>query len=263
MVEIFQVDAFTDHAFGGNPAGVCILKKDASAEWKQQVAAEMNLSETAFVRRLDEQRFALQWFTPTVEVELCGHATLATAHVLWQTDLVDEADSIFFETRSGVLTCKNMAGKVQMNFPANAAHDFAVDQGIIDCLGVNPIYTGKNTFDLLIEVASENEVRRASVDFNRLREEPVRGVILTSRSEKAEFDFVSRFFAPASGVDEDPVTGSAHCCLGPYWGPKIGKTELVGFQASHRGGKVNISLADDRVFLLGQAVTVLRGSILV
>ena len=229
----------------------------------QSVAAEMNLSETAFVRRIDEQNFKLQWFTPAVEVDLCGHATLATAHVLWQNDLVQGSDAIYFDTRSGILTCTNVGGKIEMDFPANPAVDTPINPAVIEAMGVHPIFTGKNSFDLLIEVASESEVLNADVNFQRLRDEPVRGVILTSRSEKPEFDFISRFFAPGAGVDEDPVTGSAHCCLGPYWGAKLDKKDLAGFQASKRGGVVSIQLSEDRVLLQGHAVTVMRGDLLV
>ena len=263
MIEIYQVDAFTDQAFAGNPAGVCLLKKEAEDEWMQQVAAEMNLAETAFVRRIDQDTFSLRWFTPLIEVDLCGHATLASAHVLWQEDAVDPMDPIRFETRSGILTCKNMAGRIQMDFPASPAEEFPVPAEVIEALGVQPIFCGKNQFDYLVEVASESEVRQSVVDMVKLRGVPIRGVILTSRSEQTESDFVSRFFAPASGVDEDPVTGSAHCCLGPYWGPKTGKTELLGFQASRRGGFVEIHLLSDRVMLLGKAVTTLKGNLLV
>ncbi len=262
MIELFQIDSFTSVPFAGNPAAVCILKKDADETWMQNVAAEMNLSETAFVRRVDERNFLLRWFTPQVEVDLCGHATLASAHILWENDLVDEADAIYFDTRSGKLTCKNIAGKIEMNFPSNPATECHLDDDVVKALGVKPIFTGKNTFDYIVEVASESEVTGADVNFDLLSRADVRGVILTSRSDKSEYDFVSRFFAPGAGVNEDPVTGSAHCCLGPYWAPKIGKDVLIGYQASKRGGFVDVQVADDRTFLRGKAVTVFRGNLL-
>ena len=262
MIELFQIDSFTSKPFSGNPAAVCILKKDADESWMQNVAAEMNLSETAFLRRIDEKNFSLRWFTPQIEVDLCGHATLAAAHILWENDLVDEADSIVFGTRSGKLTCKNIAGKIEMNFPSNPATEYSLPDFVIDSLGVKPIFTGKNTFDYIVEVASESEVTGARVNFDLLSDADIRGVILTSRAEKPEYDFVSRFFAPGAGINEDPVTGSAHCCLGPYWAPKIGKPVLTGYQASKRGGFVDVQVADDRVLLRGYATTVFRGNLL-
>jgi PhzF family phenazine biosynthesis protein len=258
---IVQVDAFTDKPFSGNPAAVCILPQAPSDEWMQDVAREMNLAETAFLVPRANDGYDLRWFTPTVEVDLCGHATLASAHVLWDEGHLAPARQARFHTRSGILTADQRGEWIELNFPATLDQPCDAPPELIAALGAAPVYVGLSRFDYLIEVASEDELRGLQPDHSRLRRFPVRGVIVTARASSPEYDFVSRFFAPGSGVDEDPVTGSAHCCLGPYWSRRLGRTEMVAFQASARGGVVRVRVEGDRVALGGQAVTVLRGEL--
>lgn len=255
-----QIDAFTNRAFTGNPAAVCLLAERRDSRWMQAVAAEMNLSETAFVRPADDH-FELRWFTPIVEVELCGHATLAAAHALWQEQLVSVQDPIRFQTKSGVLTCLLRGDFIELDFPAIPARPAEAEDALCESLGIEPSLVGSSTYDRLVLVDSEDTLRSIRPDFARLREIPMRGVAVTSPSNAPEFDFVSRYFAPAAGVDEDPVTGSAHCCLGPFWSERLNKTVMTAFQASSRGGVVHVRVAGDRVILGGQAVTVLRGTL--
>ena len=259
-MQLFIVDAFTDRPFAGNPAAVCLLDEERDADWMQAVAAEMNLSETAFVRPLDVG-MELRWFTPAMEVELCGHATLASAHVLWTEGVVNEEQPIQFHTKSGVLTCANNNGLIELDFPATPAQEVDPPAGLFEAMGVSPSFVGKSKFDKLLLVDSEEILGSLNPNFEKLRQIPTRGVIVTSMSNNPEFDFISRYFAPAAGVDEDPVTGSAHCCLGPYWSKQLGKTELKAYQASARGGVVQIRIAGERVILGGQAVTVVRGKL--
>ncbi|HTM47775.1 MAG TPA: PhzF family phenazine biosynthesis protein [Bryobacteraceae bacterium] len=258
-IHITQVDAFTDKAFGGNPAAVCILPDERETSWLQSVAREMNLSETAFLVR-EENGFLLRWFTPTVEVDLCGHATLASAHALWEEGYVKPPQKVRFFTRSGVLTAYRKAHWIELDFPAKVEEKAEAPEGLAEALGAEPKYVGRNAFDYLVELDSEETVRGLKPNFPLLEKLPARGVIVTSRG--SDYDFVSRFFAPGSGIPEDPVTGSAHVCLGPYWGPKLGKTEMTAYQASERGGVVQVRLDGERVRLGGQAVTVLRGALL-
>jgi PhzF family phenazine biosynthesis protein len=259
-MRIFQIDAFTDAAFKGNPAGVCVLDRDVTERWMQNVAAEMNLSETAFVRRQGGD-WSLRWFTPTVEVALCGHATLATAHALLEERLLSAGDTARFHTKSGVLTTTRAGELIVMDFPATDAQPCAPPDGLIEALGMQPVRVSRNEFDYLVEMTNEEDIRSLTPDLALLRRLPVRGVIVSSRASTPGFDFVSRFFAPASGVDEDPVTGSAHCALGPYWAPRLRKTNFVAYQASRRGGVLHVTVAGERVMLAGQAVTVLRGEL--
>jgi PhzF family phenazine biosynthesis protein len=256
--KIFQVDAFTDKPFAGNPAAVCILTEVRDAAWMQDVAREMNLPETAFLSR-QEEGFDLRWFTPTVEVALCGHATLASAHVLWEEGLLDPQERARFHTRSGLLTATYNQGEVEVNFPATPDETVSPPENLDKALGVVPTHVGKSVYDYLVEVESEATVRNLRPDLGLLKTYDVRGTIVTSRSDSPAYDFVSRFFAPGAGIDEDPVTGSAHCCLGPYWSRRLGKKEFVAYQASERGGTVRVRLVDDRVGLGGRAVTVVRG----
>jgi len=260
-VKIFQVDAFTDEPFTGNPAAVCILPGPCEPDWMQKVAREMNLSETAFLWKLEEG-FSLRWFTPTVEVELCGHATLASAHILWEIGLLAPEEAARFHTLSGLLTASKHRHGIEMNFPATPEGPAASPPELIEALGVEPQYVGRNIFDYLVEVGSEEMVRNLKPNLALLREIPIRGVIVTSPASCQGFDFVSRFFAPRVGVDEDPVTGSSHCCLGPFWAGRLGKSEMVAYQASERGGTVRVRVNGDRVYLGGQAVTILRGELL-
>jgi PhzF family phenazine biosynthesis protein len=260
--EIFIVDAFTERPFKGNPAGVCVLKEPRDDGWRQDVAREMNLSETAFLEKRPDGSYTLRWFTPAVEVDLCGHATLASAHVLWETGELEAGQKALFHTRSGLLSAVKGDGWIEMDFPAEPEKSAAAPAELIGALAVELLYTGRNRFDYLVEVEREETVRNLSPDMTRLKKVHMRGVIVTSRSLSPDFDFVSRFFAPAVGVEEDPVTGSAHCCLGPYWGGKLGKNELMACQASFRGGILRVGLRDDRVLISGQAVTVLRADLL-
>lgn len=259
---IHVVDAFTDRAFAGNPAAVCVLSGPRDDGWRQNVAREMNLSETAFLERRDDGSYTLRWFTPAVEVELCGHATLASAHILWETGAAAPGDPVRFHTRSGTLSAMREGDWIEMDFPAEPEQTAVAPPELVEALGVKPLYSGRNRFDRLVEVADEQIVRELVPDMTLLKKVDMRGVIVTSRSRSAGFDFVSRFFAPAVGVDEDPVTGSAHCCLGPYWGAKLGKTSLKALQVSARGGILRVGLKGDRVLIGGQAVTVLRADLL-
>ena len=260
---IFHVDAFTDRPFAGNPAGVCILPEERDDAWLAAVASEMNLPETAFLRR-ENAAWRLRWFSPTVEVALCGHATLASAHTLWEAGYADPRERLVFRTKSGELTARRLDGAIELDFPAEPAHAMPPPPGLLEALGVPaPRFTGKNRLDWLVEAGSATAVRGAAPDLRALAaaDGEARGVIVTAASDRPEFDFVSRFFAPAAGIDEDPVTGSAPCCRGPYWGAKLGKTSLVGFQASRRGGVVRVRLEGSRVALGGTAVTILRGEL--
>ena len=260
-ITIYQVDAFTEEPFSGIPAAVCLLPAPRDERWMQNVAAEMNLSETAFLHPQAEG-YHLRWFTPAVEVALCGHATLASAHVLWETGKLASAAPARFHTKSGWLACTRNGRGIEMDFPARVAEPADAPAGLAEGLGVRPLFVGRSSYDYLVEVDAAAAVREMKPDFARLAELAVRGVIVTGRSDQPEFDFVSRFFAPASGVNEDPVTGSAHCSLGPFWQGRLGKTEFVAYQASARGGVVKVRVAGDRVFLGGKAVTVMRGELL-
>ncbi len=261
-VNIIQVDAFTREPFGGNPAAVCVLPQAADASWMQRVAREMNLSETAFLVGRGSGEYDLRWFTPTVELDLCGHATLASAHVLWEDGHLPPAAPAVFHTRSGRLSAERRGDWIEMDFPAEPARPAPVPEGLAEALGTEPVHFGRNRFDCLVEVDSEATVRRLAPDIGALARVPVRGVIVTARGETEGFDFVSRFFAPRAGVDEDPVTGSAHCCLGPYWRRRLGRDAFTAWQASARGGMVKVAVAGDRVRLSGQAVSVLRAELL-
>lgn len=259
---IYQVDAFTSVPFKGNPAGVCILDGPAGEEWMQSVALEMNLAETAFLYRSGE-RYNLRWFTPTVEVDLCGHATLASAHVLWETGLLAHNCKAEFDTRSGLLTAWADNGAIEMDFPKDEEKECDLPVELGQALGVKPLYTGRATFDYILELESENAVEGLKPDFDLLKKVPMRGVMVTSLTDSDKYDFVSRFFAPSAGINEDHATGSAHCCLGPYWEKRLGKKELRAYQASPRGGELSVRTKGDRVVLGGNAVTVLRCELIV
>jgi PhzF family phenazine biosynthesis protein len=259
---ITQVDSFTDRPFRGNPAAVCILDAPRDASWMRDVAREMNLSETAFVVARGAH-FDLRWFTPEVEVDLCGHATLAAAHVLFEDGVLASDAIAHFETKSGRLSARRRGDWIEMDFPATRAVAADPPGGLLDALGVaSPTFVAKNASDYLVELVDEREVRAVSPDMRALARTEARGVIVTARSSDPTFDFVSRFFAPRVGIDEDPVTGSAHCTLGPHWSLKLGRAELTGYQASARGGTVRTRVQGERVLLAGQAVTVLRGTLL-
>ena len=260
-VKIFHVDAFAEKPFSGNPAAVCLLSGPGDPAWMQNVAKEMNLSETAF---LDKQGdgFNLRWFTPVVEVDLCGHATLASAHILWEQGLLRPQEQARFHTRSGLLTAERRGGQIELNFPANPDEPATVPPGLLEALGVAPKYVGRSKFDYLVEVDSEDSVRKIMPDFKLLKALPVRGIAVTSSAISPGYDFISRFFAPREGINEDPVTGSAHCTLGPFWSKRLGKKEMIAYQASERGGVLRVRVAGDRVYLGGRAVTILRGELI-
>jgi predicted PhzF superfamily epimerase YddE/YHI9 len=258
---IYQVDAFTDRPFTGNPAGVCILQAPAEEPWMRNVAAEMNLSETAFLSP-EPDGFRLRWFTPTVEVPLCGHATLASSHILWETGRLGFDDTARFHTLSGVLTAEKRGPEIEMNFPLRPIEETPPPPDLGKALGARPLWVGRSAMNLLVELDSEKTVRDLEPNMHTLARLPAKGVIVTSRSERPEFDFVSRYFAPAQGVNEDPVTGSAHCTLGPFWEARLGKSSMVGYQASARGGIVKVRVVGDRVLLGGSAVTVLKAELI-
>jgi PhzF family phenazine biosynthesis protein len=256
-----QIDAFTDRPFSGNPAAVCVLPAPRDAGWMQQVASEMNLAETAFlVRRVDG--FDLRWFTPAAEVDLCGHATLASAHLLWEEGHLEAAETAAFHTRSGLLSARRQADMIWLDFPATPVRAATMLPDLERGVGAPIKYLGRTVFDYLIEIESEAAVRSLAPDLAMLACLPVRGVVVTARSSGGTHDFVSRFFAPRLGIPEDPVTGSAHCGLGPFWAARLGTNELAGYQASPRGGTVLVRVDGERVHLGGKAVTVLRGELL-
>lgn len=260
-VEICVVDAFASEKFRGNPAAICFPETPSTDLWKQSVAAEMNLSETAFLEPHSDG-WSLRWFTPSTEVALCGHATLASAHALWESGRAQTGQPIaFFTRRSGTLVCTQSGANIAMDFPACPAFQESAPDGLLEALGCDMRWVGRTEFDYLIEVANEAVVRSLKPDFRSLAELPVRGFIVTAPS-LAPFDFVSRFFAPGAGIPEDPVTGSAHCSLAPYWAARLGRTRLSGWQASSRGGAVDVELNGNRVQLSGKAITVWRGKLL-
>jgi PhzF family phenazine biosynthesis protein len=258
-VPCFIVDAFTSRPFGGNPAAVCWLDREASDAWMQRVAAEFNLSETAFVRERNG-RLHLRWFTPSTEVDLCGHATLATAHALWTSGLA-LVDPLVFDTKSGLLTCRRDGELIELDFPATPATPCDTPADLVESLGVDPSFVGRTLYDYFVVVRTADEVRNATPDFARLAKVNCRGAIVTAKSDTPDADFVSRFFAPAVQVNEDPVCGSAHCAMGPYWVEQLQRTELRARQVSARVGEIRVRLVGDRVLLGGRAVMTVRGEL--
>jgi PhzF family phenazine biosynthesis protein len=262
-MRIHVVDAFTQRPFAGNPAAVCVLTEAAEPAWMQQVAMEMNLSETAFLRPIEspDADFELRWFTPTVEIALCGHATLGSAHVLYETGAVPGDRPIRFQTlRSGVLTVRREGGLLAMDFPACPPEKIDAPEGLAEALGVSPAWTGRNVQnDVLAVLDDAAAVRSLTPDLGALGRVDARGVCVTAAD--SAYDFISRFFGSGVGVGEDPVTGSAHCMLTPYWAERLARAEMVGYQASSRGGEVRVSARGDRVILRGDAVTVLDGTL--
>ena len=265
-LRIAQVDAFASRPFSGNPAAVCILPAPAhqGERWMQDVARELNLAETAFLHP-ENEGYRLRWFTPTVEVALCGHATLASAHVLWEEGRLPPGRQARFHTQSGLLTADRRGDWIELDFPATPPAPVPPPPGLAAALGegITPRWVGRSKFDYLVEVDSEQMVRALAPDISALEQVEARGIIVTSRATTGGYDFVSRFFAPRAGVPEDPVTGSAHCCLAPFWSARLGRQKLVGYQASARGGTVHVEMQGPRVLLSGQAVTVWRGALLV
>jgi PhzF family phenazine biosynthesis protein len=257
-MKIYQIDAFTDKPFAGNPAAVCFLDTEKDSTWMQNIATEMNLSETAFVSP-KEAGYELRWFTPTMEVDLCGHATLASAHAIWEDGRKPMESAIEFYTKSGTLRTRLSEGWIEMDFPSLPAEETAPPEGLLEALHVKASYVGSNQYDIIVEVTSEIAVRKLRPDFLKLARIDMRGVIVTARSN--DYDFVSRFFAPSVGISEDPVTGSAHCCLAPFWKEKLKKDVMTGYQASQRSGVVRVQVKGDRVILGGKAVTILKGDL--
>jgi PhzF family phenazine biosynthesis protein len=260
-MKLFYVDAFTDKPFSGNPAAVCILEKPLNEKRMQQIASEVNLSETAFIVP-EREGYRLRWFTPTVEIDLCGHATLASAHILWEQKHLAQNESAIFHTKSGTLTCTKSGAFIVMDFPIEPAVECPAPDGLAEALKANPLFVGKNRMDYLVEVESEEIVRNLEPNLMKLSKIPCRGFMITARSQNPKYDFVSRVFGPAVGIPEDPVTGSAHCCLGPYWKEKLGKNPLNAYQASKRGSEIKVDVQGNRVLLQGKAVTVMKGEIL-
>ncbi len=254
MIYLYQVDSFTENPFAGNPAGVCLLESPAQENWMRRMAMEMNLAETAFLYP-EKDYYQLRWFTPAAEVDLCGHATLACAHILFERGGKSE-DTVRFQTRSGMLEAAKKDDRIELDFPAVPAPPAAPINGLEEALGATFTYFGFNGTDYLAEISEASELRQLRPDMRFLSRLGARGIMVTARTDMKDADFISRFFAPGIGIDEDPVTGSAHCALGPYWGAKMGKTELVGYQASARGGYVRVRLLNNRVILGGHAVTV-------
>lgn len=257
-IPVYQVDAFTNQPFKGNPAAVCPLDSWLPDDLMQKIALENNLAETAFIVPY-EDAFQIRWFTPTTEVALCGHATLASAHVFFN-HLYYTKSPIRFYSKSGWLTVyKEIDGKLTLDFPADPAMPAEVPEGLFEALNVHPSLVFKGKFDFLVELRNEEEVRSLTPDFKALSAIPSRGVIVTALGHK--HDFVSRGFFPQSGIDEDPVTGSAHCLLTTYWNQKTGKDHFFAQQASARSGEMICKLKGDRVLMTGEAVTVLKGEI--
>jgi PhzF family phenazine biosynthesis protein len=257
---IYHVDAFTDTLFTGNPAAVCILPSPREDAWMQNVAQEMNLSETAFLQ-MREDGYGLRWFTPLVEVDLCGHATLASAHILWEQGLLRPEEEARFHTRSGLLTAKRQGEWIELDFPSLPDRRVSMPKGLTQAIGVRPKYVGRSRFDFIAEVDSEQVVRKLKPDFTKLSTLAIRGLIVTAKAKTPPYDFVSRFFAPRAGINEDPVTGSAHSVLGPYWKNRLKKNELLAFQASKRGGVIRVRVGDRRVFIGGRALTALKSEL--
>lgn len=265
----YQIDSFTSEAFSGNPAAVVLLDKERSDTWLQSVAMENNLSETAFVLpSTAAQTWPLRWFTPTIEVDLCGHATLAAAHALWESETAPSDQPITFETRSGPLTIKKNGSQIQMDFPVTPVAKTDAPLGVIESMQINgqqPKFTEvlKSSFDYIVVVEDESTVRNMTVDFRQLSQVDARGAIVTAIADPtSDYDFVSRFFGPAAGVDEDPVTGSAHCALIDYFSQKLNRNQLIGYQASARGGIVEVEKRGDRAILSGEAITIISGQLL-
>jgi PhzF family phenazine biosynthesis protein len=258
-LKIVQVDAFTSERYKGNPAAICILEADADAAWMQAVASEMNLSETAYLVPQGDG-FGLRWFTPAAEVKLCGHATLAAAHVLYEDGHIPRDAPCRFHTLSGKLIATYENGRIEMDFPADRSRPMDMPAGLAEALGAVPLTIHRSDLNYcLVEVDSEAAVQGTQPDYNALKDLPFHGFVVTAPGDADGIDVVSRFFAPALGVDEDPVTGSAHCLLATYWADKLGCSELQAYQASARGGHVSIALHGGRVTLGGEAVITMRG----
>jgi len=252
-MRVYTVDAFTDRPNSGNPAAVCILEKEVPDRTKQEIASRVNLSETAFLLKR-KGVFELRWFTPKMEVDLCGHATLASAHILFTLSILPDTEDAVFSTKSGILTARRKSGLIEMDFPSEDPWEVEMPEDLLMAISKRPLYVGRNRFDYIALYEGEETIRSAVPELTHIRRLDSRGLIITSVSSSHRYDFVSRFFAPNAGIEEDPVTGSAHCCLCPFWSRRLGKKELTGYQASERGGLVNTRLSEKRVFLSGKAI---------
>jgi PhzF family phenazine biosynthesis protein len=259
---IWHVDAFAEAPLTGNPAAVCVLPTPGDAGWMQAIGREMNLSETAFLVRRDDGSYDLRWFTPTIEVDLCGHATIASAHILWEEGFLARDEQARFHSRSGLLTARRDGDWIELDFPA---YDWQPAEPPLDvgkALGAKPVSIVRSKFDYVVELTSEDAVRGLEPDLGLIEKLGRRGVLVTAPASTAPFDYVCRYFAPAGGVNEDPVTGSAQSELGPYWQAKLGKDEMLCYQASARGGTLRVRPRGERVLIAGRAVTVLKGELL-
>ncbi|HWI47432.1 MAG TPA: PhzF family phenazine biosynthesis protein [Rummeliibacillus sp.] len=261
-MQLSIINTFTEQPFKGNPAAVCYLSEEKESNWMQQIAKEINLPTTAFINLLNNEYY-LRWFTPTTEIPICGHGTLASSYFLWEKGLFDKEKCITFQTKSGVLEAQLIDDWVQLQFPAIVEEKTIAPDLLVRALGVKPTYVGKNKLDYLVEVESEDIVRNLKPNIDLIAQLAVRGVIVTSKSNTNEFDFVSRFFSPSQGINEDFVNGSSHCCLGPYWKDKLQKNDLTAYQASERGGILKLRVLDDEVLLSGKAVTIFEGKLTV
>ena len=262
-MNIYQVDAFTNILFKGNPAAVCVLDAEYDDSILQNIAMEMNLSETAFLKQVSSNEFDLRWFTPETEVELCGHATLSAAHILWENKIVADTEDIYFKTLSGILIAKKEAGWIELDLPKGNLKKSDGDKFLFDAFSMLPINIYEDDIVYLLEFASEEEILNMEPDLDLLKQAKKKEIIVTSKSDNVEYDFISRFFAPGIGINEDPVTGSAHCYLAPFWHERLNKDEIVGFQASKRTGYIKCKTLGNRVILLGKARTVLEGTLFV
>lgn len=261
-MRIYTVDAFTDHPFAGNPAAVCLLEKSAEEDWMQKTAMEMNLSETAFLIKEKPFHYQLRWFTPSSEVDLCGHATLAAAHILWERYSVPAEETLYFHTKSGQLSASYKQGQIILDFPIEAPSACSILDALLDGVSVPILSVEKNRLEYIVETTDEEAVLRAAPDMWEFLKLDTRGVILTAGSSRQKYDFVSRCFYPAIGVEEDPVTGSAHCGLAPFWEKRLKRSSFSARQASSRGGDLFVSIEEDRCFIGGSAVTVLESILL-
>ncbi len=253
MIRVYAVDAFTDGPNSGNPAAVCILEKEIPDRTKQKIASRIDLPETAFLLKR-KGVFELRWFTPKMEVDLCGHATLASAHILFTLGILPDMEDAVFSTKSGVLTARRKGDLIEMDFPSEDPWEVEMPEELPMAISQTPLYVGRNRFDYIALYESEDTVRSVVPELAHIRRLDSRGFIITSVSSSHRYDFVSRFFTPNAGIEEDPVTGSAHCCLCPFWSRRLGKKELTGYQASERGGLVHTRLLEERVFLSGKAI---------
>lgn len=263
-MKLYVVDAFSDQPYTGNPAGVCLLEHPLEDDHLQHIAAEINLSETAFIYQ-NQGVNHLRWFTPLTEVDLCGHATLASAAILWSERICSIEQPIYFLTRSGQLKVYQTPPYIHLEFPLLPASTADLPPPLREALGVNPHdirFTGKNHYDWLIELRNASLIYQLNPDFDRIRHVHPHGIMVTALDTSGQYDFISRYFDPGEGINEDPVTGFAHCCLGPYWQTILHKTTMIAYQASRRGGILYLTLHPDYIDIAGQARIFMEARIL-